>query len=96
MLMQHLLPTAAGAAGISGLGAATYFDPESWQRNVLLGLGTVGAARGTSAAMRSNPLADYMIRRSAAASARRSVGNPLAAGISPATIGALLQRSPQP
>lgn len=62
MIMQHLPQLATGALGVGGLAGATAFDPESWQRNALLGVGAIGLARAGSAALRSNALANSMIR----------------------------------
>lgn len=59
-IMQNLVP---GAVGLAGVGGAYYSDPDSWQRNALIGLGTLGVTRGASAALRSNALARMMINR---------------------------------
>jgi len=61
MLMQHLPQLGAGVLGIGGLGAATYFDPESLQRNALLAAATIGVGRGASSALRSKLLTNAMI-----------------------------------
>jgi hypothetical protein len=44
LILQHLPLAISGLVGAGGLGAATYFDPESWQRNV--GVGTLGLVSG--------------------------------------------------
>lgn len=64
MLMQHLPQLAIGATGLGALGSATYFDPESWQRNALLGAGALAAGRAGGSVLRSNALANAMINAS--------------------------------
>ncbi len=51
----------AGAA-VAGLGGAYAYDPEDFQRNALLGAGLLAAGRGTSSALRSNWMANALIR----------------------------------
>ncbi len=51
------------AAGLTGLGGAYYFDPENFQRDMLLGAGALTAGRLGSSALRSNWLANAAIRR---------------------------------
>lgn len=62
-ILQHLVPAATGLLGAGTVGAATYFDPESYQRNAAIGLGSLLAARYGSAALRSNALANTVINR---------------------------------
>lgn len=62
MIMQHLPQLAIGATGLGGLGAATYFDPESWQRNALIGTGGLLAGRLGTRALRGDLLANSMIQ----------------------------------
>lgn len=62
MIRQHLQQLTAGVLGIGSVGAASYFDPESWQRNVALAGGGIAAGRLGSAALRSNVLANALIR----------------------------------
>jgi hypothetical protein len=62
MILQHLTPAVTGALGAGALGSATYFEPESWQRNALLAAGTIGAGRLGARALRGNLLANEMIR----------------------------------
>lgn len=64
MIMQHLPQLAIGATGLGALGSATYFDPESWQRNALLGAGALTAGRAGGGILRSNALANMMINSS--------------------------------
>lgn len=97
LIMQHLIPGAAGLAGVGGLGAATYFDPESYQRNLALAAAGYGLARGGSAALRSNALSNIMINRGAGAAPAAVSGprsNPLLT-IIPAA-GALAAQRPPP
>jgi hypothetical protein len=62
MLMQHLPQLAVGATGAGAVGASTYFDPESWQRNALLTAGGLAAGRyGLTPVLRGNFLAGKMI-----------------------------------
>jgi hypothetical protein len=48
--------------GALGLGGTYAFDPENFQRNALLGLGGLAAARAGSAALRSNALSNLLIQ----------------------------------
>jgi hypothetical protein len=64
LLLQHLPQAAAGALGLGavGLGGSTYIDPDSWQRNALIGAGTLAAGAGLGSVARSNTIANAMIR----------------------------------
>lgn len=75
MIMQHLPQLAIGATGLGGLAGATYFDPESWQRNALIGAGALAAGRAGGGLLRSNALASGMINSSLRG------GGPSAAGM---------------
>lgn len=95
MIMQHMLPAVVGGAGLGGLGIATAFDPDSWQRNALIAAGTVAGGRAGAAALRSNALANAVIR--SGLRGRGAAGNPLQALIDrtlPAA-GALAYREPR-
>jgi hypothetical protein len=71
LTLMHLAPAALGAAGIGG---AYYFDPENFQRDLAMA-GALGlAARGGSAALRSNALANTLIRRGLAGGAPNAPG----------------------
>jgi hypothetical protein len=59
LMAMHALRLGLGAAG---LGGAYEFDPENFQRNALLAGLALGAGRGGSAILRSNMLANAMIR----------------------------------
>jgi Cell Wall Hydrolase len=61
-VMQHLPQLIAGATGLGGLTAATYFDPESWQRNAVLGAGAIGLGGLSASALKSQGLSKLMIR----------------------------------
>ena len=61
-IMQHAPQLAVGATGLGALGGATYFDPDSWQRNAAFGAAGLVVGRGAASALRSNALANAMIR----------------------------------
>ena len=93
LIMQHLPQLAAGALGVGGagaLGAASYFDPDSWQRNALVAAGTVGLGRVAGAGLRSSALANLMIRRGLAGPRASGAQKVLNFGLPAA--GALLDR----
>lgn len=58
LLAMEALKTGLGAAGLAG---AYAFDPENFQRNALLGLGTIAGARGASSVLRSKALTNALI-----------------------------------
>lgn len=58
LLAMEALKAGAGAAGLAG---AYAFDPENFQRNALLGLGTIAGARGASAVLRSRALTNALV-----------------------------------
>jgi hypothetical protein len=61
-VLQHLPQLASGALGVGALSGATYFDPESWQRNALIGAGALAAGVGGGSILRGRALANAMIR----------------------------------
>lgn len=72
---ERLLAMKLGAAAL-GAGGLAYFDPENLQRDAALAAGAFGGGRLLSAGLRSNALADFMIRRGLNAG-RVPVGNAL-------------------
>lgn len=61
-IMQHLPQMAIGATGVGALGVAQHFDPDSWQRNALVATGLLGAGRAGGSALRSDWMANALIR----------------------------------
>ena len=84
LLTMKALGAAAGAAG---LGGAYAFDPEGFQRDALIGLAAFGGGRALSAGLRSNTLANALIRSGLQTpSGANPLANLLARAATPATL----------
>jgi hypothetical protein len=85
MLLSMLTPGVLGLTGAGALGGATYFDPDSWQRNLALGVGGLAATRIGAGALRSDTLTNALIRRGLAGPGTGVVGNAFQGLLPPAT-----------